>query len=341
MDARKKGTVAKSTDLVGAIGLLVTALAIPGMIKALGAGTINVIQSTVSRAPHDVSPNSLMSYGLGVAQPLVVAALPMLLILMVVGLAVNFGQVGFVLSAESMKPTFEKINPATGLKRIFSRKSVVEGLKALAKLGIFSYIVYAAVRNDWNQIVAMSHMTAIDATITLGQILHGILVKIAVVWLVIAAADYFFQRKDVDKQLKMTKDELKREMKEQEGSPELKMAIARRRQKILKGGMAAKLKEADVLVTNPTHFAIAIKYERNSMHAPIVVAKGQDFLALKMREIAGQVDLPIVENKPLARALYKQCEPGDFVPRDLFMSVAEVLAYVWRTTEKAKKKKPA
>lgn len=337
-DARKKGTVAKSTDLVGAAGLLAVALFVPGMVQAFGQGSLEVLSNTVARTPQDLSPHSMVSYASAVAAPLAFAALPLLLILLVVGVATNFAQVGFVLSAESMKPTFEKINPATGLKRMFSRKSLVEGLKAVAKLGVFSWLVYAAISNDWSRIVSTGFMSPMDAAMVLGQILHGLLVKIAMVWFAIAAFDYFFQRKEVEKQLKMTKDELKREMKEQEGSPEMKMAIAQRRRKILKGGMVQKLKEANVLVTNPTHFAVAIRYERNSMHAPVVVAKGQDFLALKMREIAGDIDLPIVENKPLARALYKKCEPGDFIPRDLFTPVAEVLAYVWKTTEKARKK---
>lgn len=336
-DARKKGTVAKSTDLVGAVGLLVVTLAVPGMVRSLSDNSLDIIRNTVSQAPTDVTPHSMMSYGLAVAAPLFFAAAPLLFAILVVGVATNFAQVGFVLSAETLKPTFQKINPLNGFKRIFSRKGAVEGAKAVAKLGIFSYIVYTSVQSEWPRLITMGHMTPFDAAVVLGQTLHGILVKIAVVWLLIAVADYVFQRFDTEKQLKMTKDELKREMKEQEGSPELKMAIAQRRRKILKGGMAAKLKEADVLVTNPTHFAIAIKYERNSMHAPVVVAKGQDFLALKMREIAAQLDLPIVENKPLARALYKQCEPGDFVPRDLFMGVAEVLAYVYKSTQKAKR----
>jgi flagellar biosynthetic protein FlhB len=135
----------------------------------------------------------------------------------------------------------------------------------------------------------------------------------------------------------MTKQELKQEMKEQEGSPEIKSAQFQKRRQLLKGGMAKQLREADVLVTNPTHFAVAIKYERSKMHAPMVLAKGQDHLALKMREIAAGLDLPIVENKPLARALYAQCEAGDYVPRDMFGPVAEVLAYVYKTIKSRRK----
>lgn len=335
-DARKKGTVAKSTDLIGAIGLLVVVMLAPGVVQNVGIGLMSTIRNVVSRPPTDMTPSSMLGFTIDVAKPLVIACAPLMLMICAAGVATSFSQVGFVLSGESLNPTFEKINPFSGLKRIFSKRSLVEGLKAMAKMCLFGWIAYSAVTSDWGKLVALSTMTPFDSAVSLGMIIHGVLTKIAVTWLVISALDYFFQRKEVDNQLKMTKQELKQEMKEQEGAPELKMAMSQRRRRILKGGLAAKLKLADVLVTNPTHFAVALRYERNEMHAPVVLAKGQDFLALKMREIAGDANIPIVENKPLARALYKQCEPGDFVPRELFTAVAEVLAYVWKSTQKAK-----
>ena len=135
----------------------------------------------------------------------------------------------------------------------------------------------------------------------------------------------------------MTKDELKREMKEQEGSPEIKAAMFHKRRKLLKGGLASRLREAEVIVTNPTHFAVALKYQRSEMHAPMVIAKGQDYLALKIKEIATDLRVPIVENPPLARSLYKKCELGDFIPRESFAAVAEVLAYVYKSVKSARK----
>ncbi|MDI9639343.1 EscU/YscU/HrcU family type III secretion system export apparatus switch protein [Geitlerinema splendidum] len=223
-----------------------------------------------------------------------------------------------------------------GFKRVFSRRGLVEGLKAMAKMAIFGWIAYSIIAKEWASLVGIAWLSPAGAAAVIGGLLHAIFVRIALVWLVIAALDYFFQRKEVDKQIKMTKDELKREMKEQEGSPEIKSAMYQKRRKLLKGGMATKVKEADVIITNPTHFAVAVKYHRNSMHAPQVIAKGQDYLALKIREIAEQVGTPIVENKPLARALYAQCEPGDPIPRDLFMPVAEVLAYVYKSTKRSR-----
>jgi len=340
LEARKKGTVAKSTDLTGAITLLAAALALPPFVQSISSGAVTTFSNTLSQAPRTLEPSTIMGFTNAIASPWIVATLVLFCTLTVVGIITNFGQVGFVLSTESMSPKLEKINPAAGFKRIFSRRGLMEGAKALAKLGIFANLSYTAIATDWNKLIGLVWLHPSQAATALGVLLHGLLVKVAFVWFVIACLDYFFQRKEVEKQLKMTKQELKQEMKEQEGSPEIKSAMFQKRRQLLKGGMAKKLAEADVLITNPTHFAVAVKYTRNSMHAPMVLAKGQDHLALKMREIAGSLDLPIVENKPLARALYKQCEPGDFVPRDLFGPVAEVLAYVYKTV-KSKRKKAA
>lgn len=329
-DARKKGTVAKSQDVAGALGMLAAALVLPMVVRGIAEGALQGVK-VVGQVPRDVSGHSLGTFLGAVAWPMLMASLPLLGILLVVGLMANFGQVGFVLSGEPLNPKLEKINPLAGFKRLFSRRSVVEGLKATAKLLIFSWIVYSAVTTDWSRMIGLIWLEPVEAGAELGKLLHGIWLKIAMVWVVIAAFDYFFQKKDTDKELRMTKDEVRREMKEQEGSPEIKGALMQRRRKLLKGGLAKTLQQADVLVTNPTHFAVALKYERNSMHAPVVLAKGQDFLALKMREIAEAAGVPRVENKALARSLYAQCEAGDFVPRELFGAVAEVLAFVYKT----------
>jgi flagellar biosynthetic protein FlhB len=160
--------------------------------------------------------------------------------------------------------------------------------------------------------------------------MKGIALRIAATWLVVAGIDYFFQRKQVDRQLRMSKEEVRQEMKDAETSPELKMAQARRR-RMNRGRMMEAVKTADAIITNPTHYSVAVKYKPGKDHAPMVVAKGLDLLALKIREIAKEHHIPIVPNPPLARALYKECELGDYVPRELFQGVAEVLAYVYKT----------
>jgi flagellar biosynthetic protein FlhB len=339
-EARKKGTVAKSTDLAGALSLLVCGLLLPHVIRTLSSGLFTALNGTLVGPPGEISYSSVMRLFAAMLYPAFIAIGPLIFCLMAVGLASNFAQVGFVLSAEAMKPTWEKVNPLAGFKRLFSMRTTFEGLKAVFKLFVFSWIAYLVLKSEWATLVGLSYLPPAQAAMKLGGIIHTILVRIAGVWLALAIIDYVFQRKQIDKQLRMTKDELKREMKEQEGSPEIKAAMFHRRRKLLKGGLATRLKEADVVVTNPTHFAVALKYDRSEMHAPMVIAKGQDYLALKIREFAMDLDVPLYENPPLARALYKQCEAGDFIPRDLFPAVAEVLAYVYKSVKSAKKSKP-
>lgn len=334
MEARKKGTVARSTDLVGATTLLIGLLVLPYVAAALGRNFPIIMSASIDRAGTEISGTAVGPYLLNMLTPAIVVVIPFVLLVVTVGVIVNFAQVGFVLSLEPMNPQLQRINPMSGFKRLLSRRGMVEGIKATFKLGIFAYIAYSSLNAGWDEIAMLAQVDPTASAKMAATVLHKMAIKIAVAWLFLAAFDYAFQRKETEKQLKMTKYELKREMKEQEGSPEQKMEMMSRRRKIAKGGLAKKLSMADALITNPTHFAVAISYKRSEMHAPMVVAKGADYLALKMREVAKDVELPIVENPPLARALHKECEPGDFIPRDLFAAVAEVLAYVYKTTKK-------
>jgi flagellar biosynthetic protein FlhB len=192
------------------------------------------------------------------------------------------------------------------------------------------------VQSRWNELLNLSALTPLGGVSVVGSILQAILLRVAVAWLALAAVDYWFQRKQTDKQLRMTKDEVRREFREMETSPELKAAMAQRRRKLSKNRVSQAIKEADVIITNPTHFAVALKYDREKMHAPQVVAKGVDYMALRIRQLAADERIPIVPNPPLARQLYKKCEIGDFVPRDMFQAVAEVLAYVYSTLKKVR-----
>ena len=336
-EARKKGTVAKSSDLAGALSLLVCALMLPTVVSHLGAGIFTSLHGTIAEPPREISFASVMHVFAGMLYPALAAVGPLILCLMVSGLAANFAQVGFVFSSESLKPSWEKVNPFSGFKRLFSIRTTFEGLKAVFKMLVFSWVAYAAIAANWSSLVWLVYLPASQSASVIGGVIHTILLRIAGVWLALALADYIFQRKQIDKQLRMTKDELKREMKEQEGSPEIKAAIFHKRRKLLRGGLAKRMMQADVVVTNPTHFAVALKYKRSEMHAPMVIAKGQDYLALKIREFAADLKVPVIEDAPLARALYKQCEVGDFVPRDLFAAVAEVLAYVYKSVKSARK----
>lgn len=253
-----------------------------------------------------------------------------------IGLATNFGQVGFLLSGEAMNPRLDRLNPIAGFKRIFSFPATFEGLKAVGKSVAFGWLAFSVLAANWNELIHLAWLPPMAAMSAIAGIIRTMAIRIGLAWLALAALDYFFQRKRIDKELRMTKEELKQEMKEMEQSPELKMAIARRRRQLSKRMMSA-VKTADVIVTNPTHYSVAIKYELGKSHAPQVVAKGVDHLAFKIREVAAEANVPIVPNPPLARALYKHCEIGDYVPRDYFQPVAEVLAHVYRTIKKVRR----
>ncbi len=340
MDARKQGTVAKSQDLSGALGLLAIILALPTATSAFGRGLTEAFRSSTFAAPVELSQNQILKNAAGAAVPCLIGSLILIAAVMASGLLVNFAQVGFVLSGESLKPSLAKINPFAGFKRLFSMRQSVEGIKAFAKAVLFSLVAYFGVASQWDMILALNASPPSQALRDIASLIYSVLVRICILWVVIGVLDYLFQRKQVNKELMMTKDELRREMKEQEGSPEVKGEFMRRRRKLLKGGLQQQVKSADVVITNPTHFAVALKYERSKDHAPIVVAKGADHLAAKIREVAAQNKVAIVPNPPLARALYKQCEVGDFVPRDLFGPVAEILAYVLQAVKKGQRVAP-
>ena len=331
-DARRKGTVAKSKDLDGAIVLLLFALLLPAALRLTAPEYIQSLKQSFANIPSDLQAQSINRYVWNLLQSAVLIFAPFALLALIIGVATGFAQVGFVFSLESIKPSFDKINPLSGFKRLFSFHSFFEGMKALFKAIVFSCIAWVVVRGNWNALLGLSWMHPLAAVGVLGSLLIKIFLYIALVWIAIAALDYYYQRKHVDKSLRMSKDELKKEMKEQEISQELKANIARKRRKFSRR-MMERIRTADAIITNPTHYAVAIKYERNKMHAPMVVAKGADYLALKIREVARENQIPLVPNPSVARALYKKCEAGDFIPRELYKAVAEVLAYVYKTVQ--------
>ena len=335
-EARKKGTVAKSTEINGAAVMLALAILMPSVVAYTGQNYIEAIRNGLSHLPHDLHPGSMGRYFIGIVEPAVIIMAPIMGTIMVVSLFTNFTQVGFKLSPEAMKPSFEKLNIMKGFQRLLSMKSAVEAVKTVVKTGLFGYIAWNVIWSHRDELQGLPWLPPVGAISIVGGMIWQILLRIGIAWMVVAALDYFFQRKQIDKQLRMTKDELKREMKEQETSPELKAAIHQRRRQLSKSRVNEQVPTADAVITNPTHYAVAIKYERNKHHAPIVVAKGADFLAQKIREIAKENRVPIVPNPPLARSLYKKCEVGDYVPKELYQKVAEVLAYVYKTLKRVK-----
>lgn len=335
--ARKKGTVAKSMDLTGSLVLLALILMLPLAIGNIAHGFVLGLQGGWARILTEPSPAAMGAAAMSAFQPVAPGLVMLIATAMGIGLVSNFGQVGFVLSGEALNPRLDRLNPAAGIKRMFSFGATFEGLKAFGKSLVFGWLAFSAMTSNWDQILRLAWLPPMAAMSAIGLIVRSMAIRIGMAWLSLAALDYFFQRKRIDKELRMSKEEVKQEMKEMEQSPELRMAIARRRRQLSKRMMSA-VKTADVIITNPTHYSIAIKYELGKSHAPQVVAKGMDHLAFKIREVATEAKVPIVPNPPLARALYKHCEIGDFVPRDYFQPVAEVLAYVYKTVKGVRKR---
>lgn len=335
-DARRKGTVAKSQDLVSALAILSLLIVLPTSLSMIGSGLMQGLRVGLGQTADGADFRTIGDTFWRIAQPALGGLALLIGTLMVVGVTANFAQVGFVLSGEALQPSFNKLNPVNGLKRLFSRQAAFEGFKASAKSALFMYLVWSVLDSSRDQLVGLSYLPPAASLAVAGVVLKQIATRIAIAWLILAVVDYIFQRRTVDRQLRMTKEEVKQEMKDAETSAELKGAMARRRRQLSKARLADAMARATVVVTNPTHFAVALEYQQGKQHAPVVVAKGQDFMAFRIRELADAKRVPIVPNPPLARALYKRCEIGEHVPRELFQAVAEVLAYVFKAVKRVK-----
>ncbi|MGV3613907.1 MAG: flagellar biosynthesis protein FlhB [Fimbriimonas sp.] len=337
-EARRDGNVAKSQDLVGATVTIALIASLPGIVSTVGQGFLQSVRASFTNLPTDGSFGHMGQAFWRALSPALPGVGYLLALAAGVGLVTTVAQTGFNISFKHVTPSFQKIDPMSGAKRMFSKRSLMEGAKAFVKFLLFGWIAYSAIAGNWEMLGSLSGLPPLGALAKIGELMRGVAMKVGMVWVVLAIVDYVFQKKQHDKQLKMTKDEVKREHKESEGSPEIKAARYQRRRKLMKQRVRDAVRTADVIVTNPTHFAVALKYDPEKNAAPIVVAKGVDVMAAKIREFAKEDRTPIVPNPRLARALYRQCEIGDPVPRELFAAVAEVLAYVYKVLKRVKPK---
>ncbi len=333
-DARKKAQVAKSKE----VGLAMTLLASTLTISILGEYSITSLKDTLTAFLGNYL-NTTLDYGSVLKITLLsiyriaVVFLPIVLPIMFMGIFANFVQTGVLFSKDPIKPDFKKLNPINGFKRMFSIRSFVELFKDLAMVVIVGYVGYTFIRDNYVNILTISNMTPAGILKELGKLIVSIFTKITIIMMAIALADYIFQRFQYNKDMKMTKQEVKEEYKQDEGDPEIK---GRRRQiarQLAMGRMMSQVPKATVVVTNPTHISIALKYEEG-MSAPKVVAKGADYIALKIKEKAKEFDIPIVENRPLARMIFEKVELDDEIPVDMYEAVAEILAVVYKIKKK-------
>ena len=331
-DERKKGNVFKSQDAVAVASLLgtfVTLWALTGMFADELAKFMALCLTTVGEESREVGSLS----GELAVQGLVSVAKtvgPVAAVAILASVAATFAQTRFLFSTESLKPKFSRLNPLEGIKRLFSLKSIIETLKNLIKIVILLVIVFMSIRDMFLESSNYLYTDIGAAVAHLVEVAWGMVVRISIAFVAVAAMDFFYQWWDYERQMKMTKQEVKEEYKQMEGDPQVKGKIKEIQRRRAQQRMMQQVPGADVVIRNPTHFAVALRYKPEEDDAPIVLAKGQDNVALKIVEIAEQNNVAVIENVPLARALYAETELNQFIPPSLYEPVAEVLVYIFK-----------
>lgn len=330
-DARKKGQVAKSKEVNLALTLLASTL----VLVTLGGFIGNNIKSTMyvflnNYLLMNVDYNSLRSLTMIVLWRLGIIILPVAFSIMLMGVLANFLQTGFILTKDPLQPKLSKINPLEGFKRIFSMKTVAELIKDLAIIIVVGYEGYSFIKSNYSNVMGMNNLSLSAIPAVYGKLVVSIFFRITIVLLIIALADYLYQRFQFNRDLRMSKQEVKEEYKQEEGDPQIKSKIRQKQREMAMRRMMQQVPDATVVVTNPTHIACALKYEEGKDSAPILIAKGADNIAIKIKEIAKQHDIPIIENKPLARLIYQEVELEGEIPGEMYQAVAEILALVFK-----------
>ncbi|MGM9935515.1 fused FliR family export protein/FlhB family type III secretion system protein [uncultured Clostridium sp.] len=331
-DSRKKGQIARSKDVGVALTMVVCTIAVSACWNMLINGFKDVMIYFLQLPMlENFDKLSLSNISINIVMKVAYGLLPIALPIMVGGIVASLMQTGFIITGEPLKPSFGKLNPLSGIKNMISKRSIVDLCKNLIVISIVSIIAYKYISSNYQKIISMSNIYLPSLNIEIKNLVIGIFKQICIVLVVIAAIDYFFQFKMHNDDLKMSKQEVKDEYKQQEGDPQIKGKIKQKQREMSRQRMMQSVSDATVVITNPTHLAIALKYEEGGdMEAPKVVAKGADYVALKIKSIAKEHEVPIVENKPLARLMYDRVEIDDDIPPDLYQGVAEILAVVMK-----------
>lgn len=330
-DSRKKGQVAKSSDVNTAIILLIVFLFLwliaPFMLNSL----LGIYQTSFREFIHfDFTTENIQQVMASLSFEAAKVVAPILLIAMVAGVAANYLQVGVLFSTDPLKAKFERINPLKGFKRIYSMRAIVELLKSILKISLIGFVTFAILWLKRDEVLTLSKGTAEHSLMVIGELTIQMGLAASILLILLAVLDYTYQKFDFEKSIKMSKQDVKDEHKKSEGDPLIKSKIKEKQRQMAMQRMMQEVPQADVVITNPTHYAIALKYDEDKMNAPVIVAKGVDYVALKIKEVAKHNKIETVENRLLARSLYAQADIGDAVPETLFKAVAEVLAYVYR-----------
>ncbi|MCT2534538.1 flagellar biosynthesis protein FlhB [Aquibacillus koreensis] len=335
-DSRKKGQVAKSQDVNTAILLFFVFIIFIVTGNQMKETMMVMYDKTFTEYINwDVTENSVQQILIETTMEIGLAIAPIMGIAIVAGLAANFLQIGFLFTTKPLEMKLNKLNPIEGAKRIFSARALVELVKSLLKISIVGAVTFIILWMNKDEMMMLAGKGIHNSLAFFGNITIMMGIASAIALLIISVLDYSYQKYDYEKNIRMSKNDIKDEYKNIEGNPLIKSKIKEKQRQMAMRRMMSEVPQADVVITNPTHYAIAIKYDEEKADAPYVVAKGVDFVAFKIREIANAHEIPLVENRPLARALYDQMEIGDIIGEDFFQAVAEVLAYVYQLKKKA------
>jgi flagellar biosynthesis protein FlhB len=334
-EARERGQVPKSTDLAGALELIVVVL----LLVVFGGGVLRALAEVMRRClvggADALTLPTLALMGREVIVPIVIAMAPILGLIVIGAFVAQVGQFGLLFTTQPLTPKFDRLDPVKGLSNTFGRKNMVKtGLNVL-KLGVIGWVGYSYLSGAIDQVATLPALSVVSGFHAVGVLALKLAVWLLVVLLLIGVADYLFQRWQHTQELKMTRQEVQDERRSMEGDPAVKGRRMQMMRKIAMQQINQAVPKADVIVTNPTHYSVAIQYDTDTMKAPRVVAKGADFLAMRIRQVAITHGVPIVERPPLARGLYAGVEVGQEIRPEFYQAVAEVLAYVYRLEREA------
>lgn len=337
-DERKKGNVFQSRE----IGMVASLLAIvyglqvfgPILLQAVSGGIVRFWDmAAVQTSLTDGDLRTVFIQGFAVYA---IAALPTLLIAGAVAILLTLAQTKGLFSAKAFAPKFNRLSPAQGLKKIFSVRGAVELLKSLIKIVVLGYVIYNTYMERLPELPRLMEMDVSGLMFYGGRFFMDIVINVSVIFIFLAAADYMFQRWQYEKDLRMSKQELKEEYKQTEGDPHIKNKIREKQRQMAQSRMMSNVPNADVIIRNPTHYAVAVRYDSDANRAPMVIAKGADLVALRIIKLAAEHDIVVVENKPLARGLFDAVPLDREIPEEFYQAVAEVLAFVYSTSKKSK-----
>jgi len=333
-DARKDGNVPKSQDTSAFVTLVVALVAFLALLPWIESRIVYLYFYYQSLIGTEITKEATFQISMISFREVLFMVIPLSLAVAISGILANVMQTGFIFTTKPLIPDLSKLDPMKGLKNLFSMKKAVETIKIIIKVGMILWVCYYFLLSFTKELPTVIYFPLYDQLAWLKEKMLILIAVILLLFLVLALADLMFVRYNYFKSLRMSKQELKDEYKQMEGDPKIKAKIRQIQMQMTKKRMMQEIPQADVVITNPTHYAVAIRYNQEKEAAPKVIAKGTDYIALRIKEIAMNYNIQIVENPPLARELYKKCNIGEIIPENLYKAVAEVLAFVYKSSKK-------